>query len=78
MTLSTIAQSVSTAVVRKHSLVLNDLTNSNTQNLTVADTENLIAEFKTISTLQIWDNWLARRRSVGYELQSPPQLIRTI
>ena len=78
MTLPNIPQSASTAVVRKHSLVLIDLTNNNTQDLTVADTKNLIAEFKTISTPQIWDNWLARRRSVSCKLQSPPQLIRTI
>jgi len=70
MTLSTIAQSVSAAVVREYSLVLIDPTNGDTQNLTAA--------FTAQPSSHDWQQWLAGWFGIGYQIQSQPVLVRTV
>jgi|GEM_PF-3088635 len=87
MTLSTIAQSVSTTVVREYSLVLVNSVDGDTQCLTAAFTEQ--------PSSHDWQKWRGRIRAqclaargqmlthrgwfgIGYKIQSQPVLIRTV
>ena len=70
MTLSTIAQSVSTTVVREYSLVLVNSVDGDIQCLTAAFTEQ--------PSSHDWQKWLAGWFGIGYKIQSQPVLIRTV
>ena len=68
MTLSTISQSASSTAVFKYSFQVVNCQDSN-------DIEESVAAFSGKPTPQDWIDWLSNWYELGFELQSPPQLI---